>query len=162
MPARRAQGAGAISATATAGDGSDLEALARAVPAGRMAAGEDLRAAAAADGDDSVLDEEQGALLDADDGVIPHEVVLADALLARLAPRRHGRVDLEEVGVDVEGDERERVEGSEADDVPVVGGQDGGAGDVGSGARADVGQARSSARPDGIQQTRLPEALEQR
>ncbi len=66
------------------------------------------------------------------------------------------------MGIDVEGDEAERIEAIEGHDIPVIGGEDGRARHVGSGARPQIGHTREHALTNRGQQSRLPQALEER
>src|SRR5207237_842181 len=117
--------------------------------------------AAPADRDGAAVHSHERAFLDAGHGVVPHGVVLADAVVARLAARGHRGIGLAIVGVDVEGHEPERVERLEGDDVPVVRRENARARDVGAGAGADVGHPGLDAGADGREQPRLAEALQQ-
>src|SRR5256886_14863332 len=129
-------------------------------PARRRAARERLDAPAPADRDGAAVHAHERAFLDAGHGVVPHGVVLADAVVARLAPSGHGGIGLAIVGVDVEGHESERIERLEGDDVPAVRRENARARDVGAGAGADGGHPALAAGADRPHQPPLPDAVQ--
>ena len=87
---------------------------------------------------------------------------LADALLARLAHVRRGRVGIDVVRVDLERDQVERAERCGLDDRHVVRRAERRAGHVGAGARPEVAQlAGPDAPPDWLQERVALERVEQ-
>ena len=86
---------------------------------------------------------------------------LLDAGLAGLAHVAGGRVRIDVVGIDLEGDQAQCVQRRRLDDRHVVRGLDGRAGEVGAGAGAGVGEAGEGAIADRGEETAVVEGLQQ-
>ena len=96
------------------------------------------QAGAAGDHRPLPADAQPRALVQRQDGAVVLLEELGDALLAGLAHERRGRVRVDVVQVDLERHQAERGEARRPADRHVVGGADGGAGDVGAGGGAHV------------------------
>src|SRR5258708_2748189 len=122
---------------------------------------EDPRRLHAEERDGAVVYGEGAALAQADDRRLILLVKLQEALFARLAHMRRIRIGIEEVTVELEGDESEGVERERLNDGHVVRRTDGRRGDDAAGAGAGVRQSGADAVPQRLEQLALLQRLEQ-